>query len=145
MLGAVCGLESAGWPFAAPNVSWGPALCRLAGAGSRLVSGRRKHPDLDSQSAKPPANGAPAVWVTIRVPDNATPGMYRGELIASGKALLASGDRTFVDAPIDREKMSILLFTSGTTSMARSTDPGIWSTSAKTLRPNISVSWGCTG
>jgi long-chain acyl-CoA synthetase len=41
------------------------------------------------------------------------------DLIETGKDLLASGDRSFVEAEIDREKMSILLFTSGTTSMAK--------------------------
>lgn len=36
-----------------------------------------------------------------------------------GKKLLGKGDRSFVDAVIDRDKMSMLLFTSGTTSMAK--------------------------
>jgi long-chain acyl-CoA synthetase len=41
------------------------------------------------------------------------------ELIERGKALLYSGDNSFVKAEIDREKMSVLLFTSGTTSMSK--------------------------
>jgi len=41
------------------------------------------------------------------------------ELLEKGKVLLENGDRSFVDAPIDREKMSILLFTSGTTSISK--------------------------
>lgn len=41
------------------------------------------------------------------------------ELIEKGKALLNAGDRTFIDAAIDKNKMSILLFTSGTTSMSK--------------------------
>jgi len=41
------------------------------------------------------------------------------ELLEKGKALLENGDRSFIDAPIDREKMSILLFTSGTTSISK--------------------------
>lgn len=40
-------------------------------------------------------------------------------LIRKGEELLQSGDRTFVDAPLDRERMSILLFTSGTTSLSK--------------------------
>lgn len=40
-------------------------------------------------------------------------------LLAKGGRLLESGDRSFVDAGIDREKMSILLFTSGTTSISK--------------------------
>ncbi len=41
------------------------------------------------------------------------------ELLEKGKALLENGDRSFIDAQIDRDKMSILLFTSGTTSMSK--------------------------
>ncbi|MBQ3053869.1 MAG: AMP-binding protein [Clostridia bacterium] len=46
-------------------------------------------------------------------------GMELDELIEEGKVLLANGDRTYLDAEIDREGMSILLFTSGTTGMAK--------------------------
>ncbi|MDD2458726.1 MAG: AMP-binding protein [Eubacteriales bacterium] len=38
---------------------------------------------------------------------------------AAGRAALAAGDRSFVDAVIDPEKMSSLLFTSGTTAMSK--------------------------
>ncbi len=41
------------------------------------------------------------------------------EIRIQGKELLDGGDRSFIDAEIDRNKMSILLFTSGTTSMAK--------------------------
>ncbi len=41
------------------------------------------------------------------------------ELIDKGKKLLADGDKRFVDAKIDAEKMSIMLFTSGTTSISK--------------------------
>ncbi|MCX7841573.1 MAG: AMP-binding protein [Clostridia bacterium] len=40
-------------------------------------------------------------------------------LIAQGGKLLDEGDRSFIDAEIDRQAMSILLFTSGTTSMSK--------------------------
>lgn len=40
-------------------------------------------------------------------------------LIEKGNALLDKGDRAFVDATINREEMSILLFTSGTTSISK--------------------------
>lgn len=40
-------------------------------------------------------------------------------LIEKGKGLLASGERGFMDASIDRNGMSLLLFTSGTTSMSK--------------------------
>lgn len=41
------------------------------------------------------------------------------DLIQKGRQLLDAGDRTFIDAPIDKDAMSILLFTSGTTSIAK--------------------------
>ncbi|MCX8131084.1 MAG: AMP-binding protein [Clostridia bacterium] len=41
------------------------------------------------------------------------------KLISKGKELLLSGDRCFIDAEIDSEKLSILLFTSGTTDLAK--------------------------
>jgi long-chain acyl-CoA synthetase len=40
-------------------------------------------------------------------------------LIEKGRKLLAEGDKSFTEATIDREKMSVLLFTSGTTSMSK--------------------------
>ena len=40
-------------------------------------------------------------------------------LIAEGNALLENGDRRFIDAEIDPEEMSELLFTSGTTGIAK--------------------------
>ena len=42
-----------------------------------------------------------------------------GELIAEGKKLIEQGDRSFLDAQIDSQEMSIIIFTSGTTGMAK--------------------------
>lgn len=41
------------------------------------------------------------------------------QLVKLGKKLLASGDRSFVDAAVNPEELSVLLFTSGTTSMSK--------------------------
>lgn len=41
------------------------------------------------------------------------------ELIRKGKNLIANGDKEFLEAKIDNEKMSIMLFTSGTTAMSK--------------------------
>ena len=41
------------------------------------------------------------------------------ELIETGKKLINQGNRSFIDAKIDNEKMSIMLFTSGTTSASK--------------------------
>ena len=47
-------------------------------------------------------------------------GVYsQKELIKKGKELIKKGNRNFLDAKIDREKMSIMLFTSGTTSSSK--------------------------
>lgn len=41
------------------------------------------------------------------------------EIVKKGKALVEKGERQFIDAKIDREKMCALLFTSGTTAEAK--------------------------
>ena len=41
------------------------------------------------------------------------------DLLEKGKGLLDSGDKSFTGAAIDRERMSVLLFTSGTTSTSK--------------------------
>ena len=41
------------------------------------------------------------------------------ELLENGRKLLESGDKRFIDAKIDSEKMGIMLFTSGTTSISK--------------------------
>lgn len=47
-------------------------------------------------------------------------GMYSlEEIIENGQKLLNKGNREFLDAKIDNEKMGIMLFTSGTTSIAK--------------------------
>ena len=47
-------------------------------------------------------------------------GIYsQNELIQNGKKLIELGNREFLDAQIDSEKMSIMLFTSGTTSNSK--------------------------
>lgn len=45
--------------------------------------------------------------------------LYFWDLLAEGRQLLAKGDRTFLEAPVDPEAMTILLFTSGTTAEAK--------------------------
>lgn len=45
--------------------------------------------------------------------------LYIGDLKEKGKELLEKGNKEFINAKIDNEKMSIMLFTSGTTSMSK--------------------------
>lgn len=52
--------------------------------------------------------------------ENSTEAVYsQKELIRIGKDLLKNGSRIFTDCEIDNEKMSIMLFTSGTTSKSK--------------------------
>ncbi len=41
------------------------------------------------------------------------------ELLERGKHLIENGDKTFLDAPINREEMNMLIFTSGTTDQSK--------------------------
>ena len=62
-----------------------------------------------------------------------TEGIYsQNELISEGKKLVENGNKSFIDATIDNEKMSIMLFTSGTTS-----DSKIVALSQKNLVSNL--------
>ena len=45
--------------------------------------------------------------------------LYLKDLVEQGKELISEGHREFIDAEIDNDKMSIILFTSGTTSKAK--------------------------
>ena len=52
--------------------------------------------------------------------EKAENGIYaERELIEQGKELISEGNREFLDAKIDADKMSIMLFTSGTTAMSK--------------------------
>ncbi len=49
-----------------------------------------------------------------------TDGIYsQVELINKGEKLLKNGNRSFIDAKINNKEMSIMLFTSGTTSQSK--------------------------
>lgn len=62
-----------------------------------------------------------------------TEGIYsQNELISEGNKLVENGNKSFIDATIDNEKMSIMLFTSGTTS-----DSKIVALSHKNLVSNL--------
>ena len=52
--------------------------------------------------------------------EKSTDGIYsQKELLEKGKKLLEQGNREFLDAKIDAEKMGIMLFTSGTTAISK--------------------------
>ncbi len=59
------------------------------------------------------------IFICLDRPEKREGILYFGDLIEEGRKLLAGGDRAFLDAPINPEAMTILLFTSGTTAEAK--------------------------
>ena len=58
-------------------------------------------------------------FISMDLEEN-TQGIYAEKaLVEKGKKLLAYGNKTYIDAKIDAEKMGIMLFTSGTTAMSK--------------------------
>ena len=58
-------------------------------------------------------------FISMDLEEN-TQGIYSERaLVEKGKKLLADGNKTYIDAKIDAEKMGIMLFTSGTTAMSK--------------------------
>ena len=58
-------------------------------------------------------------FISMDLEEN-TQGIYAEKaLFEKGKKLLADGNKTYIDAKIDAEKMGIMLFTSGTTAMSK--------------------------
>lgn len=59
------------------------------------------------------------ILISMDTDENSDEIYSQKKVIEAGKKLLEEGNRDFLDAQIDREKMSILLFTSGTTGIAK--------------------------
>ena len=58
-------------------------------------------------------------FISMDLEEN-TQGIYAEKaLVEKGKKLLTDGNKTYIDAKIDSEKMEIMLFTSGTTAMSK--------------------------
>ena len=58
-------------------------------------------------------------FISMDLEENAQ-GIYAEKaLVEKGKKLLTDGNKTYIDAKIDSEKMGIMLFTSGTTAMSK--------------------------
>ena len=58
-------------------------------------------------------------FISMDLEEN-TQGIYAEKaLVEKGKKLLTDGNKTYIDAKIDAEKMGIMLFTSGTTAMSK--------------------------
>lgn len=85
-------------------------------SGVKAVFADSKFFDILEEIKKSEENNLTEIFGLDKAPDNS---LDIGELMAEGEDLIASGDRTFLDAEIDREVMSYLLFTSGTTQAAK--------------------------
>lgn len=71
------------------------------------------------QKAKEEKIGKVSFFISMDA-DKTENGIYaQSELIELGKGLIKNGARTYIDAKIDDDAMSIMLFTSGTTSQAK--------------------------
>lgn len=86
-------------------------------SGSTVLIFDKKHAKLAEQLQKEAADPmstptAVAKYICMDEPTFAT-------ILAKGEELLASGDAGFMDIPIDREALTALIFTSGTTSQAK--------------------------
>ncbi len=57
--------------------------------------------------------------VNMEAAEHGDTALSYGKLIESGRQLLEEGNRTFIDAVIERDVMNILLFTSGTTGVSK--------------------------
>ncbi len=97
-----------------PSVEIENLLLR-SGAKAVIFSGRHKEEILSLRPALP---GLRYLIDMDGLNDTDSILSYR-KLVEKGMELLAAGDRSFLDAEIDREAMSILLFTSGTTDLAK--------------------------
>ena len=58
-------------------------------------------------------------FINMNLEEDSAEELSHPSLVEKGRKLVASGDRRFIDAQIDPEEMQILLFTSGTTGIAK--------------------------
>lgn len=90
-------------------------LLERSGASAVIFSGK-----LENEFRKVQAS-VPSVKYFINMDSEEDDGSFLSyrRLIEKGKQLVQAGDTSFIDAEIDDEAMSILLFTSGTTDLAK--------------------------
>jgi long-chain acyl-CoA synthetase len=86
-------------------------LCRESGLKAVVYS--------DKQASKIKKIAQVCENLVFKIPMDETGDLSYSQLIEKGKGLLAEGNREFLDAEIDPDVMSMLLFTSGTTGVAK--------------------------
>ena len=127
-LTAMCGLGicvplDKGLPYAELKTS-------ILKSGSTVLIFDKKHAKLAEQLQKEAADPmstptAVAKYICMDAPANTADANTAdahttfATILAKGEELLASGDTGFMDIPIDREALTALIFTSGTTSQAK--------------------------
>ncbi len=85
---------------------------------SSAVLFTKKHEDL-FREIKNSGETALEVLVNLNAEENSEEVFSWKQLINEGKSLMESGDRAFLDAEIIADEMGVLLFTSGTTGIAK--------------------------
>ncbi len=79
----------------------------------------KKYDDI-MKNIKSKANNNVKFYISMDEEKNTGEVYSLKELIKQGKELIKNGDDSYINAEIDNEKMSIMLFTSGTTAMSKS-------------------------
>lgn len=90
-------------------------ILRVSGAAAILFDEKAAQKVLENRSALPPE----IKLISFEAGDTQQGILSLHELLAEGRALLNQGDTRMQDAPIDAEGLGSLLFTSGTTGMAK--------------------------
>ena len=94
------------------------------GDPANTADANTKTPATAGATQNPASPGAPAPAANDQNPAGlgnsaSAPRATFATILAKGEELLASGDTGFMDIPIDREALTALIFTSGTTSQAK--------------------------
>lgn len=90
-------------------------LLNRSGAGAIIFSGKHEK-EMKLVAAM---NSTVKYFINMDLEEDVSGMLSFKKIMEQGRQLVISGDRSFIDAEIDAEKMSILLFTSGTTDLAK--------------------------
>lgn len=94
------------------------SLVKRAGV-SAIVYSKKVKPTIDEVLQDEEIQGFLQYAIEMDLPEDTDGRLSFRKLIEEGNKKIEEGDRTFIDAEIDREAMAALLFTSGTTGAAK--------------------------
>jgi long-chain acyl-CoA synthetase len=90
-------------------------LLERSGAAAIVFSGKHEKEMLQISAV----NSSVKYFINMDAKEDSQNFLSLVKLIAKGRELLNAGDRSYLDAEVDTEKMSMLLYTSGTTDLAK--------------------------